>query len=181
MNHRPHLLLALALTLTAVACRRSGTSTPPATPVDTPPAPPPRAPVTPTPPSSDALVLSPGEGIGAFSLGTPRAAVIALGGPGTSPDTRTMEIDGVTIYFDADAPGGVVNSLRVRLADVTGGVRVGSAALQNTASYPEVISAVGPCGAPQMNRGATLTPCQDGAVKIVQAGPTQELWLEVSR
>jgi len=92
-----------------------------------------------------------------------------------------MEVDGVSVYFDADAPGGVVSSVRVRLAGASGGVRVGSAALQNTATYPEVISAVGPCGAPLVNEGATITPCQDGAVKIVQGGPTQELWLEVTR
>ena len=180
MNHRP-LLLALALCVPAAACRRTGANNPPATPADTPPPPPSTPPVTPTPPSSDALVLVPGEGIGAFSLGTTRAAVTALGGGGTSPNPRLMEVDGVSVYFDADAPGGVVNSVRVRLASASGGVRVGNATLQNTATYPEVISAVGPCGAPTVNEGATLTPCQDGAVKIVQAGPTQELWLEVAR
>ncbi len=180
MKHRP--ALALALCLAAVACRRSGANNPPATPTDTAHAP------TPTPRpaadaahASDALVLVPGEGIGAFTLGATRAAVSALAGGGAAPDARTVEVDGVTLLFDGDAPGGVVTGVRVRLAGAGGGVRVGNALVAPAATYPEVISAVGNCGAPTQSRGGTITPCQDGAVKILQAGPAQELWLDVSR
>lgn len=182
MKHRP--ALAFALCLAVVACRRTGANNPPATPADTAPTPNPNPtprPVADAAPASDALVLVPGEGIGAFTLGATRAAVNALAGGGATPDPRTVEVDGVTLLFDGDAPNGVVTGVRVRLAGAGGGVRVGNALVAPTATYPEVISAVGNCGAPTHNLGATVTPCQDGAVKILQAGPTQELWLDVSR
>lgn len=163
--------LAFVLCLSLLGCRRSRANQPPTTPSDTPP---------PSAPPSDALVLVPGEGIGAFVLGASRASVEALAGGGRSPDPRTLEIDAITLRFDGDAPGGVVSAIRVRLAGAGGGIRVGNTLLVPTASYPEVVSAVGRCGAPSTDRGATITPCANGAVKILQVGPTQELWLEVS-
>ncbi len=51
----------------------------------------------------------------------------------------------------------------------------------NAATYEQVIAAVGPCEARVLLRGGSTTPCQGGAVKVVQAGPGGALGLEVSR
>lgn len=176
------LRAALLLSLCALgACPRRDNRTPD---VQAPPPPgnrPPAPDVTPSPPSADAVVLAPGEGVGAYSLGMTRAAARALA-PGarvTSP--RSLEADGFELLFDADEPAGEVTAVRVTLATAAGGVRVGNAVLQNTASYAEVISNLGACTAPETRIGATITACQGGGVKVLQVGPTQGLVLEVSR
>ncbi len=129
------------------------------------------------PPSADGLVLTPGEGLGPYSLGMSREAVRALAGEAPAAGD-TVEIDGVTLLF---APDGTVVSVTARLGRTAGGVRVGASALANNASYADVIAAVGPCDAPQANRGATVTRCQSGGITVLRAGPTQELSIGVMR
>lgn len=172
--------LVLALALGALACRRPQPQSPRATP-DATRAGPDRPAVTPSPPSADALVLVPGEGLGPFALGASRAAVRSLLTDAREPTPTSLEADGFTVLLDGPAPGGVVTSVRVALAQASGGVRVGDTVVRNDATYPEVVSAVGNCAAPVANRGATITPCQNGGVKVLQSGPAGELHLEVSR
>lgn len=171
MNPR---IVAFAL-LTSVACQRAANSPPPPPPpsVDHPVAAPP---VVAQPPSADGLVLTPGEGLGPYSLGMSREAVRALAGD--TPAGEQVEVDGVTLRFGAD---GAVTSVTAKLARTEGGVRVGASVLPNNATYAEVVAAVGPCEAPQANIGATVTRCQSGGITVVQAGPSQELSLGVAR
>lgn len=171
-------LLALAL-ISVAACRRADTIRSPGPAGDAVTAPPPPRDATASA-ADDTLVLVPGVGVGPFALGASRAAIAALGTE-VSPGAATVVLDGVSITFGGDAPGGEVTALRVRLADARAGLRVGEISLAASAGYPEVVSALGPCAAPIANRGATVTPCQGGGVKIIQAGPAQELWLDVSR
>jgi hypothetical protein len=54
--------------------------------------------------------------------------------------------------------------------------------IANSATYAEIISVLGPCAAPQVNRGATVTPCQGGGLRVIQAGPTlQSITIAVER
>jgi hypothetical protein len=159
------------------ACRRTPPQAPPVGPLAADQAPP----ITPQPPSADALVLSPGEGIGPFALGMTRGALRALAPDARELSPRELGLDGITVMFDADAPAGVATSIRVMLADAAGGVRVGTAVLPNAATYEQVVAAVGPCEARVALRGGSTTPCQSGAVKVVQAGPAGAVGLEVAR
>lgn len=183
MPRTKHRAALLALALASVAaCRRSGAIRSPAPAGDAATAPIGTTPLRDAAATSadDAIVLVPGVGVGPFALGASRSAIAGLGAE-VSPAAESVTLDGVAITFGGDAPGGAVTALRVRLAQAPGGVRVGEVTLAPNVRYPEVVGALGPCAAPIANRGATVTPCQDGAVKIVQAGPTQELWLDVSR
>lgn len=183
MKPSPRLALLAALCLGAVACPRRNTNTADAQTAapDRPTAAPPRPPVTPTPPSADAVVLVPGVGIGPFALGMTRAAVRGLGEQVRVVNPRMLEVDNFAIVFDGDDPAGVVTSVQLQLPRATGGVRVGSSVLANSATYEEVISGVGECAAPIVNLGATVTPCQGGAVKVMRVGPPQEIVFDVSR
>lgn len=172
--------LRIALAVFALAaCRRAPPQAPPATPpVATRDA---EAPVTPQEPSADALVLSPGEGLGPFSLGMTRAAARALGSNVREVTPRELDVDGFIVMFDDDAPAGVATSIRTKLSDASGGVRVGTAVLPNTASYAQVIAAVGPCGAREPRRGWSVTPCQNGTVQVFDLNQDQRVELAVAR
>ena len=160
------------------ACHRAPTPTPTARPPaasrDA------AAPVAPREPSADAVVLSPGEGIGPFSLGMSRAAVQARGAMSRAETSHSVRVDAFEVSFDEDAPAGVATLIRVMLADAAAGVRVGTAVLPTAATYEQVIAAVGPCGARVLRRGGITTPCQGGAVKVVQVS-NGAVGLEVSR
>lgn len=171
-------LLTLCL-FASVACQRTTPTTPP------PPPPPPSA-DHPTPPavvaqapSADALVLTPGEGLGPYSLGMSREAVRALAGDPAAANAGSIEVDGVLLSFEG--ADNALTSARVTLGRASGGVRIGGAVLQNSATYTEVVSVVGPCEAPQANRGGSVTRCQNGNVMVYQAGPTQEVSVGVAR
>jgi hypothetical protein len=169
-------MTALALLL-PFACQRAA-STPPPPP---PPPPPPvvdRPPVVAQPPSSDAVVLTPNEGLGPYSLGMSRGSVRSLAGDGTVRGPNLVELDGFELLFGGDD---ALVGVRVTLNAASGGVRVGTAVLQNTATYAEVVSAIGPCAAPQVNEGGTVTTCQNGGVIVYQAGPTQVIAIGVAR
>ncbi len=178
MRAMSSLRIALAVFALA-ACRRATpqppTATPPVAAGDA------AAPVTPREPSADALVLSPGEGIGPYALGMSRSAVRALGADAREVSPRELGVDGFTVMFDEDAPAGVATSIRTRLADAAGGVRVGTAVLPNAATYAQVIAAVGPCEARVALRGGSTTSCQGGGVRVLEAGPTGAVELAVAR
>lgn len=171
-------LIALCL-FASVACQRT-TNTPPPPPPPPPsadhPAPPP---VVAQAPSADALVLTPGEGLGPYSLGMSREAVRALAGDPAATAAGSIEVDGVLLSFEG--ADNALTSARVALGRASGGVRIGAAVLQNTATYTEVVSLVGPCEAPQQNRGGSVTRCQNGSLMVYQAGPTQEVSIGVAR
>jgi hypothetical protein len=119
------ILILAGSVFALAACRRTPPQAPPATPPvaadDGAP------PITPRPPSADALVLSPGEGVGPFALGMTRGALRALAPDAREVSPRELGLDGITVMFDADAPAGVATLIRVMLADAAGGVRVGTA------------------------------------------------------
>lgn len=173
-------LIALCL-VASVACQRTATTPPPPPPPPPPSAdqPPPTPPVVAQPPSADALVLTPGEGLGPYSLGMSREAVRALAGDPAAAGAGSIDVDGVLLSFEG--ADNALTSARVILGRAAGGVRVGSVVLQNSATYTEVVSSVGPCEAPQANRGGSVTRCQNGSVMVYQAGPTQEVSIGVAR
>ncbi len=177
MRRAPLALLALSL----LGCPRATPTTPPRAVTPDAPAPHATPPVDAAPPSADALVLVPGEGFGAFSLGMTRTAAVALGERVRELGGPFVNVDGFELQFSDETPAGQLVSVQSALAPLTGGVRVGDKVLSNGATWREVVDAVGPCEAPQQNDGGEVTVCQGGALRVMRAGPTQTLMLGVAR
>lgn len=176
MRCSPLPLLALSL----VGCPRATPTSPPR-PVAPDVSAQTAAPVDAAPPSADALVLVPGEGFGAFSLGMTRTAAVALGEHVRELGGPFVNVDGFELRFSDETPTGQLVSVQSALAPLTGGVRVGDKVLSNGATWRQVVDAVGPCEAPQQNDGGEVTVCQGGALRVMRAGPTQTLMLGVAR
>jgi hypothetical protein len=132
-------------------------------------------------PATEVVQVVPGEGIGPFALGMTREAVLRLGAQPSRQDALSIEIEGITLFFQGEGPTAEVSQVRVPLAHCAAGVRVGNVMFTPASTYQEIVAGSQPCTPPQANRGATITSCLNGTFEIAQAGPPGILHLAVAR
>ena len=133
--------------------------------------------------TADALVVSPGLGIGAVSLGMERSAIEHLGLTPTRSylGGRFVEYGALDVSYTDAAPGGVVSSVRVYVNRAMGGIRVSGATLPANTPYATLKEAIGACGPAEHGESGEVTSCLGGSVEIVQSSLTNDLRVGVRR
>jgi hypothetical protein len=132
----------------------------------------------PQPASGPTYELIPGEAIGPIRMGMSKADVEALGVLQVHPKFSAMTIP-ITAYYDEAERA---RSIEISLMHSDKDVRVGEVTIPRTASIEQIRELLGGCKDPEVNTGASMYSCLDGALFIaIGSGNSGEIWLRTSK
>lgn len=138
----------------------------------------PKPELPPQPASGPTYALIPGEAIGPVRVGMSKGEIEALGILETHPQFSGMTIP-ISIYYDeADK----AKTFEISLTHTDKDVTIGEVRIPKTASIDQIRELLGDCKDPEVNTGATMHACRDGAMFIaIGSGNSGEIWLRTGR
>ena len=186
------LLLSASLTLAACRSAKDGDNAPPAAPAaaaaapateptapatasaapaTTPAAPAPAPAAAPAAPPGETLVLVPGRSLGPIALDMEEQDLKALGLEVRSPGEGFLLVGPYVVALK----DGRVESASVELSGVAASVALEDKTLDQTMTLEAAAAAIGGCGDPTDNVGASIVECRDGTVSVTRGGRSETI------
>jgi len=161
----PLLCLLATASLAVAACpqAKDTEAAAPAAPVTSPAAP--AAAPADTHPGVE-LVLVPGKSLGPISLDMEEKDLRALGLEVRSPAEGFLDVGPYRVVLKA----GRVDSASVDFLKVAKAVAIGDRRIDRAMTLEAAAAAIGECGAPTHNIGASIVECRGGTVSVIRGG-----------